>query len=110
MTYQLPEYVPWRKHYENLSIWRTTDSVLAEHAADTAITTDTDSDCEFAVAMTELFTLRAQIFNHPNIGAIARSSAFIENQTRDALRDNPDAAWPDDRAGAAIQVWKAARR
>jgi len=100
------EYVPWRKHYENLSIWRTTDSVLAEDSAGSAATID-GGDTEFATAMTELFMLRAQIFNHHNIAAIARSSQNIEQQTRDATWINPD-VWPEDVAGAALQVWKSA--
>ena len=99
------EYIPWRKHYENLSIWRTTDSVLAEDSAGSAATID--SDTEFATAMTELFMLRAQIFNHDNIAAIARSSQNIEQQTRDATWINPY-VWPEDVAGAALQVWKSA--
>ena len=103
------DYTPWIKHYENLSIWRATDSVLAEAAADTAVTTIDDGDSEFACALTELFVLRAQIFNHPNIAVIARSSMNIEAQTRDATWIDPD-AWPDDVAGAAIQVWKSTVR
>lgn len=99
------EYTPWRKHFENLTIWRTTDSVLAENAADTAATSS-ENESQFACDMCELFMLRAQIFNHPNIGAIAKSSQHIEQQTRDATWINPD-AWPDDTVGAAIKVWKA---
>lgn len=103
------EYTPWFSRFSDLSIWHTTDWVLAENAVTAAITADDDADTEFAVAMTELFTLRARIFKHPNIAGIAQGSTSIEQQTRDATWIDPHRVWPNDTVRAALTLWKAGK-
>lgn len=104
------EFTPWSRQFADLPLWHTTDRVLAENAMNTAITANTDDETEFQVGMTELFTLRAKIFNHPGgPKGIAQSSTDIEQQTRDATWINPDRVWPTDPVRAALTLWKAGR-
>lgn len=103
------EFTPWSSQFADMAVWHTTDKVLAEDAMNTAISADEDDETEFQVGMTELFTLRAKIFNHPNITNIAKGSAFIEQQTQCATWIDVDRAWPTDPARAALTLWKAGR-
>lgn len=105
------QYTPWNQVYANLPIWHATDQILAEQSAEQAVTVESDHDCEFAVAMTELFVLRAQVFKHANydLGSLARSMRAIELETAYDTWINPDQAWPDDVAGAMLKVWAAHR-
>lgn len=106
------EFTPWSSQFADMAVWHTTDRVLAEDAMNTAITADEDDETEFQVGMTELFTLRAKIFNHPNITTIAKGSAFIEQQTQCATWIDIDkllSTWPTDPVRAALTLWKAGR-
>lgn len=106
------EFTPWSSQFADMAVWHNTDRVLAEDAINSAIIAGDDDETRFQCDMTELFTLRAKIFNHPNITGIAIGSAFIEQQTQCATGIDVDKllrSWPTDPARAALTLWKAGR-
>ena len=103
------EFTPWLPQFNDLALYRAGDRVLAEDAADKAIRAEADDETEFAVDIANLYALRGLIFNNPNLGAIAKSSAHVERQTVDATWINPDqlaATWPLDMARILLADWK----
>lgn len=103
------EFTPWLPQFNDLALYHASDRALSEAAADQAVSLEDDDAAEFAVDIANLYALRGLIFNHPHLGAIAKSSAHIERQTIDATWINPDhltATWPLDMARILLADWK----
>lgn len=61
-----PDFTPWNRDLNYAWLYKTGDTVMAEHHATQAANADTADDTEFHCDMTYLYAMRAQLLRGHN--------------------------------------------